>query len=215
MLSAAIRGKPQPTNGHTWHFAQYLHPECNLDAIKKYLDPGSSDYFRKMVRNPKYNWDILPFPDTRLTHYYDADPTAIVPFTEAFPGVKAATSPKDLAEQVDAVWLGDASGFGEDHFDLIAPALERGLPAFCDKPIGGSVAGTKKILELARKHKAPIMSSSLFRHHMGMEAAIRKRDGNEFGPLPCRRGSAGRVSPRWLARLRASIPPGPWSLLGP
>jgi predicted dehydrogenase len=183
VLSAAIKGKPQPTNGHTWHFAQYLHPECNLDAIKKYLDPGSSDYFRKVVRNPKFTWDVLPFADTRITHYYDADPKAVGPFTEAFPGVKAAKSPADLASQVDAVWLGDASGYGEDHFDLIAPALERGLPAFCDKPIGGSVAGTKKILELARKHKAPIMSSSLFRHSMGMEAAIRKRDSNEFGPI--------------------------------
>src|SRR5690349_21234016 len=59
VLSAAIRGKPQPTNGHTWHFAQYLHPDCNLDAIKKYLDPGSAEYFRKMVRNPKFNWDVL------------------------------------------------------------------------------------------------------------------------------------------------------------
>lgn len=183
VISAAIRGKPQPTNGHTWHFAQYLHPECNLDAIKKYLDPGSADFFGKYVRNPKYTFDVLPFADTKITHYYDADPKAIGPYCEAFPGVKAAKSVEDLASQVDAVWLGDASGYGEDHFDLIAPALQRGLPTFCDKPIGGSVAGTKKILEFARKHKAPIMSSSLFRHSMGTEAAVRKRDSNEFGPI--------------------------------
>ena len=86
---------------------------------------------------------------------------------------------EELAEQVDAVWLGDASGYGEDHFDLIAPALKRGLPTFCDKPIGGSVVGTKKILEFAKKNNAPIMSSSLFRHEQGMEAALRKRDSGE------------------------------------
>ncbi len=183
VLSAAIRGKPQPRNGHTWHFAQYFHPEVNLDAIKKYLDPGSGEYFRTHVRNPKYNFDQLPFPDTRITHYYDADQSVIGPYLEAFPGVKAAKSPEDLAEQVDAVWLGDASGFGEDHFDLVAPALKKGLPTFCDKPIGGSVAGTKKILEFARKHGAPIMSSSLFRHEQGTEAALRKRDSGEFGPI--------------------------------
>jgi predicted dehydrogenase len=183
VISAAIRGKPQPRNGHTWHFAQYLHPEINLDAIKKYLDPGSAEFFRKTARNPKCNFDQLPFPDTKITHYYDADPTVIPPYIEAFPGVKAAKSPEDLAEQVDAVWLGDASGFGEDHFDLIAPALKRGLPAFCDKPIGGSVAGTKKILEFARKNNAPIMSSSLFRHEQGMETALRRRDANDFGPI--------------------------------
>ena len=47
VASASIRGKPQPRNGHTWHFAQYLHPTCNLDAIQKYLDPGSSKMFRE------------------------------------------------------------------------------------------------------------------------------------------------------------------------
>jgi predicted dehydrogenase len=183
VISAAIRGKPQPANGHTWTFAQYFHPTCNLDAIKKYMSPNMADYYRNYLRNPIYSFDVLPFPDTRITHFYDADPKVSGPFTEAFAGVKVAKSPEDLAEQVDAVWLGDASGFGEDHFDLIAPALRRSLPTFCDKPIGGSVEGTRKILTFAREHKAPLMSSSLFRHEWGMEAALRKRDSGEFGPI--------------------------------
>src|SRR2546430_4173440 len=88
-----------------------------------------------------------------------------------------------MADEVDAIWQGDASGKGEDHFDLVAPALRRGLPTFCDKPIGGSVAGTRKILDFARQHKAPLMSSSLFRHEWGLEAALRKRDTGQFGPI--------------------------------
>jgi predicted dehydrogenase len=183
VVSAGIRGRPQPRNGHTWHFAQYLHPTVDLGAIKKYLDPGSARMFRDYVRNPKYTFDQLPFPDTRITHYYDRDAKVAVPFTEAFPGVKVARSLEELVAEVDAVWMGDASGFGEDHFDLVAPGLRKGLPTFCDKPIGGTVAGTRKILEFARKHKAPLMSSSLFRHEWGMEAALRKRDSGEFGPI--------------------------------
>ena len=35
-----------------------------------------------------------------------------------------------------------------------------------------SVAGTRKILEFARTNGAPLMSSSLFRHEQGMEAAM-------------------------------------------
>jgi predicted dehydrogenase len=200
VISASIGGKPQKTNGHTWHFAQYFHPECNLDAIKKYLDPGSAEFFRKVTRNPRYNFDLVPFADTRITHYYDADQTVIGPYTEAFPGVKAAPSLKELVDNVDAVWLGDASGRGEDHFDLIAPALEKGLPCFCDKPIGGSVAGTRKILELARKHKAPLMSSSLFRHEFGMEHSLRLRDAASYGSLEYVIASmAGGYSPEgWL-----------------
>jgi predicted dehydrogenase len=79
--------------------------------------------------------------------------------------------------------MGDASGRGEDHFDLVAPGLARRLPTFCDKPIGGTVAGTRKILEFAREHQAPLMSSSLFRHQWGTEEALRMRDSGEFGAI--------------------------------
>lgn len=183
VVSASIHGKPQPRNGHTWHFAQYFHPTIDLTEIVKYLDPGSAEMFAKYVRNPRYSFDALPFADTKITHYYDADPKVVQPYLEAFPGVKAARSVEEMVEEVDAVWMGDASGFGEDHFDLVAPALRKGLPTFCDKPIGGTVAGTRKILEFAGKHKAPLMSSSLFRHEWGMEAALRKRDSGQFGPI--------------------------------
>jgi hypothetical protein len=183
VISATIRGKPQPRNGHTWHFAQYFHPTVNLDAIQKYLDPGSAEMFRKYVRSPKYNFDQLPFPDTKITHYFDSDRKAASEYTEAFPGVQVARSVEAMIEEVDAIWLGDASGFGEDHFDLVAPGIHKGLPTFCDKPIGGSVAGTRKVLELARRHKAPLMSSSLFRHQWGTEAAVRKRGHGALGPI--------------------------------
>ncbi len=46
VISAAIRGKPQPRNGHTWHFAQYLHPAIDLDAYCKMVDPGSAEFIR-------------------------------------------------------------------------------------------------------------------------------------------------------------------------
>lgn len=183
VVSASIAGKPQKTNGHTWHFAQYLHPTINLDIIKKYLDPGSVEMFRKLVRNPKMNFDQLPFPDTRITHVYDADPSSAAMYAEAFPGVQVAKSLDDMVKEVDAIWMGDASGKGEDHYDLVAPGLTKGLPTFCDKPIGGSVAQTRKILELARKHNAPIMSSSLYRHQWGTEQALRLRDAKEQGPI--------------------------------
>ncbi|MCA9113658.1 MAG: Gfo/Idh/MocA family oxidoreductase [Planctomycetaceae bacterium] len=135
------------------------------------------------MRNPQYTFDQLPFPDTRITHYYDADKQAAEDFTVAFPGVQVAKSVEEMVDQVDAVWLGDASGYGDDHFDLVAPGLTRGLPTFCDKPIGETPAGTRKILEFARQHKAPLMSSSLFRHEWGTEAALRLRDAGEFGPI--------------------------------
>lgn len=183
VISAEIEGKPQPTNGHTWHFAQYFHPEVDLAAIKKHLDPGSARMFERYLRNPRYAFDQLPFEDTRITHVYARDPKGLSNYVEAFPGVKIAASAEELAEAVDAVWLGDASGKGEDHYDLIAPALRRKRPTFCDKPIGRTVEGTRKILALAKESGAPLMSSSLFRHAFGMDEALRMRDSGDFGPL--------------------------------
>src|ERR1700694_5852135 len=68
VISASIDGRPQRTNGHTWHFAQYFHPEVNLAAIRRHLDPGSARFFERVVRNPRCTFDQLPFPDTRITH---------------------------------------------------------------------------------------------------------------------------------------------------
>jgi predicted dehydrogenase len=183
VISARIEGKPQPTNGHTWHFAQYFHPTIDLDEIEKHQGRPLAQMFANILRNPKNNFGMLPFPDTRITHYYEQDPKIAALFANAFPGVQVATSLEKMAEEVDAVWLGDASGYGEDHFELIAPALAKGLPTFCDKPIGASVAGTRKILEFAREHKAPIMSSSLFRHEWGTEEALRLKEAGELGDL--------------------------------
>lgn len=199
VISATIRGKSQARNGHTWHFAQYLHPAIDLNAIKKYHHPGFDAEFARQ-RDPRNNFNVLPFPDTKITHYYDKDPAEAQRYAEAFPGVQPAASVEKMVQEVDAVWLGDASGFGEDHFDLVAPGLARGLPTFCDKPIGGTVAGTRKILDFAREHKAPLMSSSLFRHEWGTEAALRMRDSGTHGPLQYVIASmAGGYSPDgWL-----------------
>lgn len=183
VISARVDGKPQPTNGHTWHFAQYLHPTIDLDAVQKHLDPGSAQYFASTVRNPACDFGILPFADTRITHYYETDPAIAATFAEAFPGVEVATSLEGMADEVDAVWLGDASGKGEDHFDLLAPALARGLPAFCDKPIGGTVAGTRQILDFARRHQAPLMSASIFRYEWGVEEVRRLQAAGALGEI--------------------------------
>ena len=183
VISSRIRGKPQRLNGHTFHFAQYFHPECNLEAIKKYKDPGTIKLFHDYLRNPQTTFGRWPFNNTRITHYYEPDLEVAKIFCEVFPGVEVATSLEKMVGEVDAIWLGDASGFGEDHFDLAAPGLAKGLPTFCDKPIGGSVAETRRILEFARQHKAPLMSSSLFRHQWGTEEALRMKASGEFGPI--------------------------------
>jgi hypothetical protein len=66
--------------------------------------------------NPRYSFDQLPFPDTRITQVY-ANPAD---------GLDRIAKTLDVVGAVDAVWLGDANGQGEDHCHLLAPALRRG-----------------------------------------------------------------------------------------
>src|SRR5687768_3857269 len=98
VISASIDGRPQPTNGHTWHFAQYFHPEVNMAAIRRHLDPGSVRMFERYLRSPRYTFDQLPFPDTRITHVYANPADGLDNYIETFPGVRIA---KTLAELVD------------------------------------------------------------------------------------------------------------------
>lgn len=183
VISASIKGQPQKTNGHTWHFAQGFHPTVDLQKVEKTLSKGPVELFKTHFRNPNEDFARLPFENTCISCYYDADPASAQLFCDAFPGVEVARSLDELVANSDAVWLGDASGVGDDHYALCAPGLTKGLPTFCDKPIGGTVAETRKILDLAKKHGAPIMSSSLYRHQWGTEEALRIKASGEFGPL--------------------------------
>ena len=203
VISSRINGKPQRINGHTWHFAQYLHPTIAMETAQKHLDPGNQKYFEMIVRNPAANFGVLPFPDTRITHYYEQDPEIARLFADSFPGVQVATSLEKMAEEVDAIWLGDASGTGDDHFDLIAPGLAKGLPTFCDKPIGGTVAGTRKILEFARQHKAPLMSGSIFSYEWGVEEVRRL----------LAKGDVGRIE-FVIASMAGGYSPANWFIYG-
>jgi predicted dehydrogenase len=85
--------------------------------------------------------------------------------------------------EVDAVLLGDDIGDGKDHLDLLAPAVEAGLPTFCDKPLADTPVRARQLIALAAKHKAPLMSSSLFRHIAEVREVARLRQSGELGPL--------------------------------
>jgi hypothetical protein len=183
VISARNKGQPQRINGHTWHFAQYLHPTIDMKVAQTHLDPGNQQYFQSIVRNPTCNFGVLPFPDIRITQYYEEDPGIAKLFADAFPGVQVCTSLEKMVDEVDAIWLGDASGTGDDHFDLIAPGLAKGRPTFCDKPIGRTVQGTRKILEFARQYKAPLMSASIFCYEWGVEEVRRRVADGQAGDI--------------------------------
>ena len=139
--------------------------------------------FERYLRNPRYSFDQLPFPDTRITHVYANPADGLTNYIEVFPGVRIARTSQELVESVDAVWLGDASGRGNDHFELVAPGPAARPAHFLRQADRRHRGRDARILDLAREHRAPLMSSSIFRHEFGMEHALRMKDSGEFGAL--------------------------------
>jgi hypothetical protein len=169
-------------NLHTWHFFQGFHQNVDMDAIARYQGKELVEMYRRL-RNPKTVGNEPPFHDTLITHVYDPDRNAAKEFAGVFTGAQPVASVEDMIGAVDAVLLGDDTGNGDDHHDLIAPFLEAGLPTFCDKPLANTPARARAIVALAEKHKAPLLSSSLFRHFPEVQALAKLRQSGKRGPL--------------------------------
>ncbi len=53
---------------------------------------------------------------------------------------------------------------GDLHLPYAMPLIEKGLPVFIDKPFCLKVEDCKRLVEAARKYRAPIFSCSAFRY---------------------------------------------------
>jgi predicted dehydrogenase len=70
---------------------------------------------------------------------------------------------EEVSDDVDLVFVANCNNDGSDHLELARPGLEKGVPTFVDKPFANTVANCRRILELGRKHKAPVFSLSILR----------------------------------------------------
>ena len=109
-----------------------------------------------------------------------------------------------MVEQVDAVWLGDASGFGEDHFDLVAPGLRKGLPTFCDKPIGGTRGRHAEDPGVRREAQGPAH----------VVEPVPPRVGHGGGPAHARLAASSGRSSTSSPACRAATRPDGWMVYG-
>ncbi|MCA9247777.1 MAG: Gfo/Idh/MocA family oxidoreductase [Planctomycetales bacterium] len=76
-------------------------------------------------------------------------------------GVEIVDSIPDLLEKVDVVLL--ESNDGRPHLEQALPVILAGKPMFIDKPAAGSLEDVIAIFELAKRHGAPVFSSSSLR----------------------------------------------------
>src|SRR5262249_37353291 len=77
-------------------------------------------------------------------------------------GVQLVDRPQDMIGKVDGMLI--ESQEGGAHWERARPFLEAGLPCYIDKPFTCGVADAHKIVDLARKKKLPVFSSSSLRY---------------------------------------------------
>ena len=77
-------------------------------------------------------------------------------------GIPLVDKPSEMIGKIDGLLL--CSLEGGVHLERARPFLEKGIPIFIDKPFACSRVQATTLVELAKKHKAPIFGSSSLRY---------------------------------------------------
>jgi predicted dehydrogenase len=123
------------------------------------------------LMNPRAAEKEFPLTGMRITHCWDIEPDKAEAFAKSY-RCTAVRNFDDMAGKVDAVISGGYYNHPWNHL-LHAPYLEAGLPNLINRPFANSRAKAKRMLELARRHNAPILVPSAHEHN---EAIARARN---------------------------------------
>ncbi len=77
-------------------------------------------------------------------------------------GIPLVDKPIDMLDKIDGLLL--CSLEGGAHLERARPFLEKGIPIFIDKPFACTRKDAEAIVELSKKHNAPVFSSSSLRY---------------------------------------------------
>ncbi|MEO1999521.1 MAG: hypothetical protein ABGZ17_30115 [Planctomycetaceae bacterium] len=105
----------------------------------------------------------MSYTGMRITHCWDINPAAAAGFARGNQ-CHAVDDFDGMLGQVDAVIDGGYYNHAFNHV-LMAPYLRAGLPCLINRPFANSLSRTQSIVDLARKHKAPLLVPSAFGHN--------------------------------------------------
>lgn len=140
------------------------------------VDTSHALAFTKILNNPKNEGDLAGLRVVAAFPGGSADVPASANRVQKYAaqlkemyGVEMVESVDDLVKKVDVILLESVDG--RPHLNQATPALKSGKRVFIDKPVAGSLADVLRIFDLARKHNAPVFSSSGLRFSKGIAAA--------------------------------------------
>ena len=118
---------------------------------------------------------LKPFTGMRISHCWDINPNVAESFAKGY-NATAVNNFDDMLGKVDAIISGGYYNNPWNHI-IHEPYLEAGLPNLINRPFANSLAKGDKMIELARKHKAPLLVPSSFEHtHAMVQAKIWAKD---------------------------------------
>lgn len=112
---------------------------------------------------------IKSFTRMRITHTWDINPKIAEGYAEGYKAT-AVKNFDDMLGKVDVIISGGYYNNPWNHI-IHEPYLEAGIPNLINRPFANSLAKGAKMIELARKHKAPILVPSTFEHTHAMVQA--------------------------------------------
>jgi predicted dehydrogenase len=160
---------------HAYWYAPFF-AKCDCDRLR-INDTACYNIFCSLADPHKL--DIPWVPGFTIASCWDEDAERARAFSETFLGTAdVASSPDEMANKkiIDAAFIADCSGDGYDKLRLARPFIEKGIPVFVDKPFAHNFKEARALVELAKKHRTPIMSASLLEYNTVANQFARRFD---------------------------------------
>ena len=148
---------------HSWHYAPFMD-DCDPTTLREhnpniywwFTDGGHFDELSRIERIEGFTitkiWDIQGRERSELFARLLRDRPQVCENLE------------ETWTDVDAVFINDGGGDGSLHLEYVTPFLERGIPAFVDKPFACDYADARAMITCAEKTGTPLMSCSILSH---------------------------------------------------
>jgi len=128
--------------------------------------------------NPRPDKQEIPFTGMRITHCWEIDRSKAESFGKTF-GCEVVEEFDDMLGKVDGIISGGYYNHPWNHI-LHEPYLEAGLPNLVNRPLSNSIEKAAKIVELAKKHQAPLLVPSSHEHNDAISRAKAWAEGKEI-----------------------------------
>ncbi|MBI3990874.1 MAG: Gfo/Idh/MocA family oxidoreductase [Candidatus Omnitrophica bacterium] len=101
----------------------------------------------------------------KIAKVFDEDVASAKKLSLAFNNSpKVCFSPDDVSNDVDLVFIANATGDGKNHLNFAIPGLKKGVPTFVDRPLACNTEDAMAVINTAKKYGVPLLSCS----HMSM-----------------------------------------------